>query len=318
MKHFISRCRKDRKQNVGQRSIKKKKTASQQETNPEDDDRYALNYNEEAFYSRTKLGQMNVICTHCNASRFKDEGSALCCGNGKIKLPNSPEAVPYLKKLLLYEDNDSNTFMNNIRLYNCAFQMTSFGCKQRQLDNWNPTFTVQGQIYHRIGSLRLEGNQSPKFLQIYFMDSAIQEQDTRLSIFRDVLKPHIVQKLSQCLHEHNNYVKSIKTALDFIDNENGQSLRIVMPDDKRPANQQERRYNTPCGSEIGILMPNEPTATRDIIIHNKDGSLQHISELHRAYDPLQYPLLFVHGTDGYNLYLKTVGKSPKCSTMAII
>ena len=49
-------------------------------------------------------------------------------------------------------------------------------------------------------------------------------------------------------------------------------------------------------------MDNEPTENRDIVIRLKDGA-KRISELHAAYDPLQYPLLFPYGTDGYHIYI---------------
>ncbi|XP_064621482.1 uncharacterized protein LOC135484172 [Lineus longissimus] len=80
-------------------------------------------------------------------------------------------------------------------------------------------------------------------------------------------------------------------------------LRVVIHEDKRPEKQQKRRYNAPTSNEVGILMPNEPSAQRDVVLHQRDGPLQHISELHRAYDPLQYPLLFPYDTDGYSIYL---------------
>ena len=43
-------------------------------------------------------------------------------------------------------------------------------------------------------------------------------------------------------------------------------------------------------------MPNDATNNRDIVLHYRDGGLKRISELHRSYDPLQYPLLFPNGT----------------------
>ncbi|KAF7839029.1 putative PIF1 DNA helicase/replication protein A1-like protein [Senna tora] len=41
------------------------------------------------------------------------------------------------------------------------------------------------------------------------------------------------------------------------------------------------------------------TSARDIIVENKSGTLQHIDELHPLYLPMQYPLLFPYGEDGY-------------------
>ena len=51
-------------------------------------------------------------------------------------------------------------------------------------------------------------------------------------------------------------------------------------------------------------MPNDATSNRDIVLHYKDGGLQHISELHRSYNSLQYPLPFPYGTDGCYVNLK--------------
>ena len=56
--------------------------------------------------------------------------------------------------------------------------------------------------------------------------------------------------------------------------------------------------------EVGVLMPNENANNRDIVLHYRDGGLHSISELHRGYDPLQYPLIFSHGTDGWHINLK--------------
>src|SRR5215475_6085866 len=38
---------------------------------------------------------------------------------------------------------------------------------------------------------------------------------------------------------------------------------------------------------------------RDIVLKTHEGQLIHISELHGAYDPLQYPLLFPYGEYGW-------------------
>ena len=38
---------------------------------------------------------------------------------------------------------------------------------------------------------------------------------------------------------------------------------------------------------------------RDIVLHKKNGRMIHISELHPSYLPMQYPLLFPRGEDGY-------------------
>ena len=57
---------------------------------------------------------------------------------------------------------------------------------------------------------------------------------------------------------------------------------IVINETKRPSGEHSRRYNRPLSDEIGVLMPNDVTNNRDIVLHYRDGGLKHISELHRA------------------------------------
>ena len=182
--------------------------------------------------------------------------------------------------------------------------MTSFGCNRLQLPGWNPNFTVQGQVCHRIGSLFPAQNMQPKFLQIYFIDNIPKEVRTRLAIANH-LQPDIVRTLTELFHQSNRYVQTLKTAVEILNDLPAENLSVVIHEDKRPGNQHARRYNAPNGDEVGILMPNEPTSNRDILLHQRDGLVKHISELHRAYDPLQYPIFFPYGTDGYSIYLTT-------------
>ena len=82
------------------------------------------------------------------------------------------------------------------------------------------------------------------------------------------------------------------------------NVKIVINEAKRPSGEDSRRYNRPLSDDIAVLMPNDATSNSDIVLHYRDGGLQHISELHRGYDPLQYPLLFPYGTDGWHINLK--------------
>ncbi|KAK9056489.1 hypothetical protein SSX86_023850 [Deinandra increscens subsp. villosa] len=65
-----------------------------------------------------------------------------------------------------------------------------------------------------------------------------------------------------------------------------------------------RTYNLPTSSEIAALIIGDigdSNENRDIIVQTQSGSLQRISELHPSYLPLQYPLLFPYGEDGYRV-----------------
>ncbi|CAH1452958.1 unnamed protein product [Lactuca virosa] len=68
--------------------------------------------------------------------------------------------------------------------------------------------------------------------------------------------------------------------------------------------QDGRTYNLPTASEVAALIIGDISDSiekRDIVVQTKNGSLQRISELHPSYLPLQYPLLFPYGDDGYSV-----------------
>ena len=56
---------------------------------------------------------------------------------------------------------------------------------------FNPSFRIQGQVYHLIGSIVPTQGESPKFAQIYFIDNEESEVATRSAIING-LKPDII------------------------------------------------------------------------------------------------------------------------------
>ena len=98
------------------------------------------------------------------------------------------------------------------------------------------------------------------------------------------------------LHESHHYVEVFKVAKEIFEQELvPNNVKVVINEAKRLSREHSRRYNRPLSDEVGVLMPNDATNNRDIALHYRDGGLKHISELHRSYDPLQYPLLFKPG-----------------------
>ena len=74
-----------------------------------------------------------------------------------------------------------------------------------------PTFKVQGQVYHRIGSMLLLLGEEPQFLQIYFIGDALVEAERRRCAVAG-LKLDIILPIQEMLHRTNSYVTSFKTA----------------------------------------------------------------------------------------------------------
>src|SRR6266542_1888206 len=110
----------------------------------------------------------------------------------------------------------------------------------------------------------------------------------------------MLRELQDELHEINSFFNTFISERDqakynanisdmnlFIHNTHGKDMR---------------QYNKPIASEITVIIFDYDYASepRDIIIKTHEEQLQHISELHDAYNPLQYPLLFPYSEYGWH------------------
>ncbi|XP_055910737.1 uncharacterized protein LOC129945100 [Eupeodes corollae] len=165
---------------------------------------------------------------------------------------------------------------------------------------------IQGQIYHRIGSLLpcLDSNHS--FLQIYFMGNSDVEIERRCVVSQNpndgnAVRRGIIERLQQFFHDENCLIKLFQTALDQMPSD---SHRIVIRADKAPGGIHAGRLNAPTIDEVAVLIVDEGASSRDIVLLRRDQSVVHVSETHRCYDALQYPILFWQGEDGYHFNIK--------------
>ncbi|KAI9112795.1 hypothetical protein K1719_016112 [Acacia pycnantha] len=109
--------------------------------------------------------------------------------------------------------------------------------------------------------------------------------------------------LKECLYKHNCVVEHYRKAAEII-KENvipNVSIRLIRSSNSSAVFKQ---YNMPTSSELAALIIGDfdnSYTKRDIIVKRQSGELQRIDELHMAYLPLQYPLLFPYGDNGYDL-----------------
>jgi len=52
---------------------------------------------------------------------------------------------------------------------------------------------------------------------------------------------------------------------------------------------------------VSVILPGEHMDHLNVLLHQRHGTLQAITELHRSYDPLPYVLMFPYGEEGYKL-----------------
>ncbi|KAH9615177.1 hypothetical protein KSS87_021182 [Heliosperma pusillum] len=166
------------------------------------------------------------------------------------------------------------------------------------------TFQMGGQNVHRIGSLLPSAQATPKFCQLYIYDTEDEICNRKNTISPnnpERLNDEITRLLQNMIDANNVLIQSFRMATDRLCANIDSDVRIRLISRR---DTDGRTYNRPTASEVAGLIewdigPN--MEKRDIIMQKECGRLQRISELNPLYIPLQYPLLFPFGEDGFRL-----------------
>ncbi|XP_031124262.1 uncharacterized protein LOC116026977 [Ipomoea triloba] len=166
-----------------------------------------------------------------------------------------------------------------------------------------PVYRLNGQNFHLIGSLQPVDGATPKFAQLYIHDTENEVNNRLTSIRNDIvsssIEMEVVNDIKAALDEHNVLVKSFRMARSEIQKNPRTKIRMRLIEKR---SKDARTYNLPTVSEVAALIVGDldpDMGMRDIIVECKSGLLKRINELNPAYLPLQYPLLFPFGEDGY-------------------
>ena len=230
----------------------------------------------------------------------------LCCGNGRVMLPDI-EPVPSILDMLTGGTNAHSLCRQDIRKYNSSLAFTSHGAKlDRDLANQGRgvyTFRIQGSVYHSHGSLYPPEAVPPKFAQIYIYDD--QDQHVRRNeVFDNELDLGTLQHFQReitLLNPFAHAYRHVRERLTDPANTNIENLCIVLRAERLSG--LNRQYSLPSASEIAVLLPDQgqqPEVGRDIILQGRNGLVHRIDEMHWAYDPLHYVLMFPKGEKGWS------------------
>ncbi len=126
--------------------------------------------------ARWDCGEMDTISRFYNAKMWIKKRLAessnnnpqfsLCCKNGKILLSNIPAASQELEILLISKERSAIKFQDQICMYNSmlAFILFSANVDELVTRNTGPySFCIQGELYHKIGSMCPIEGQRPQF-----------------------------------------------------------------------------------------------------------------------------------------------------------
>ena len=71
------------------------------------------------------------------------------------------------------------------------------------------------------------------------------------------------------MHDSNHYVEVFKLAKEIFEQESTPTdVEIVINDTKKPSIEHSQRYNRPLIDEIAVLMPNDATNNRNIVLQH--------------------------------------------------
>ncbi|XP_056408999.1 uncharacterized protein LOC130320089 [Hyla sarda] len=99
----------------------------------------------------------------------------------------------------------------------------------------------------------------------------------------------------------NSYIRDLKVALDKVP-ETSDTFKVVINAENKPQ-EGHRGFNAPTLNEMALVIVCQQFEKRDIVLESHDNKMQRISEIHRSYNALQYPLLFSRGQDVYPISL---------------
>jgi hypothetical protein len=104
--------------------------------------------------------------------------------------------------------------------------------------------------------------------------------------------------------QHNELAKKFRQVRDHVERGGPSNFYIRLFGNR---SKDSRMHNLPTCDEVAALIigdENEIEKGRDIIVRNSSGLLERIYETHVSFMPLQYPLLFPFGEDGYHRNIK--------------
>jgi hypothetical protein len=213
----------------------------------------------------------------------------------------------------LYKKDD---FIMNLRGYNSIFSFTSLGAEidtESQKSKYPIYFRISGQVHHRIGSLLPSTGTVPKYSQIYIYDT-LTASSLRSNAFGN-LNQEYLSSIEIMLKDINPFAQVYRHVGSLIEQNPGIEYQLILREAECTSRNLNGQYAKPTADELACIIhgtnPEDSMGRRDIIIRKNNSSLLRISEIHHAYDPLGYPLLFPYGTSGYRPQISY--ESPKPS-----
>lgn len=300
------------------------------------------------YFHSGELG--SIKCPHCGAYLFPHETSAMCCRQGRVKLPPLSSHPYELKELIVAENNsrEGKEFIKNMSRYNNLLQFASVSAGSKPTPAGGPmAVLLNGEFHRRISSMQAGTTQVPGFSQLYVLDpveamehrrsnpiftgAKIKNEDAFLQGHQ--LNDKTLKMLEEMIQASHPAAKAYKQAHEQlkdllnqqVSTEELRFFRLTLLTERNvPAALKDPKVHphqivTPSTGEGMFAIHADPSGVptpKGIWIENKLGHLHEIAPFTSWTDSLTYPLIFPCGDDGYHFgipYVKPPSRTLKAA-----
>lgn len=219
------------------------------------------------------------VCSFCGIGLLSTEANGWCCNNGRTHLPQLPSCDGLLKSLLKLCPRQLSHLSRRL---NNLFAFSAIGVAGRFVRFQGPAnVAIEGRVYHRLIDVANNGHSMHWFLY---------DEASRLERGRELEIPDaVIETVREFLETSNPYVHTLRRAVTEIDNDTTPlTIELSIP---------------PGGQEIAAIINTDNlrhVTPRKIAFFRHGGQQpRFVPILSPQYEPLQYPLLFPHGTLGW-------------------
>ena len=184
-----------------------------------------------------------------------------------------------------------------------------------QVDQWQPSWTMIGELHSAMVPLRPRHGEKHRFLQQYWLEP--EEQVRLRKVYMKGLSKEQLEKWTGVIHALNPYAIAFRRIFDnIVDYDNQRTKLAIMAN----IGAKDRRYRAEGAvpevggtGEIALLLPDAATGPSDVVLRLKgDDSFAALPQDNRACDALCFPLLHPFGEDGYK---KRTGRDDASATI---
>jgi hypothetical protein len=221
-------------------------------------------------------------CSFCNIPLLSSERDGWCCNRGQRQLPSLPQCDLLLQQLL---DLHQGRVSQMSRRLNNLFAFSAIGTTGRFVPfRGLANVVLEGRVYHRLLDIAEEGHSMHWFLY---------DEAARFMQAREQSVPQgTVEIIRHFLEQVSPYVRNLRHAVTQVNDEAlPLAIELAVP---------------AAGGDIAAIINTDSLRhvnPRKVVFFRHSGlQPQFVAILSAQYEPLQYPLLFPHGTPGWGYF----------------